>query len=170
MVVRWLRLTGVLVLILGLYFAVPVSATPHRENAVRIVVSVLVLGCLAVGMIRQLRMHLDDSSRKLDGLVIGIVLVVVVFAYAFYVLDKQSPGQLAGMQTRLDSLYFAMTTMTTIGTGDVHAAGQTARALVLVQMVFNVLFVATAATLLTTRIRVAAETRSQERRRQGNPK
>ena len=97
-------------------------------------------------------------------------IVVVVFAYAFYVLDKQSPGQVAGMQTRLDSLYFAMTTMTTICTGDVHAAGQTARALVLIQMVFNVLFVATAATLLTTRIRTAAELRSQERRTQHNPK
>ena len=170
MVVRWLRLTGVLVLILTLYFAVPVDTKPHAENAVRVLLSVVVLGGLAVGMVRQLRLHLDDASRKLDGLVIGIVLVVVVFAYAFYVLDKQSPGEIDGMQTRLDSLYFAMTTMTTIGTGDVHAAGQVARGLVLVQMVFNVLFVATAATLLTTRIRTAAEIRSQERRTQQDPK
>jgi voltage-gated potassium channel len=170
MVIRWLRLTSVLVLILALYFVVPVDTNPHAENAVRVVLSVLVLGGLAVGMVRQLRLHLDDASRKLDGLVVGIVLVVVVFAWVFYVLDKQSPGELAGMSTRLDSLYFAMTTMTTIGTGDVHAAGQTARALVLVQMVFNVLFVATAATLLTTRIRSAAEIRGQERRTQQNPK
>jgi voltage-gated potassium channel len=169
MVVRWLRLTGVLVLILTLYFVVPVDTKPHAENGVRVLLSVLVLVGLAVGMVRQLRLHLDDASRKLDGLVIGIVLVVVVFAYAFYVLDKQTPGEIAGMKTRLDSLYFAMTTMTTIGTGDVHAAGQAARALVLVQMVFNVLFVATAATLLTTRIRTAAEIRSHERRSQGNP-
>jgi voltage-gated potassium channel len=63
-----------------------------------------------------------------------------------------------------------MTTMTTVGTGDVHAAGQVARALVLVQMVFNVVFVATIATLLSTRVRLAAESRAQARRTQRNPR
>jgi voltage-gated potassium channel len=38
----------------------------------------------------------------------------------------------------------------------VHAAGQTARALVLVQMVFNVVFVATIVALLSTRVKQVA--------------
>ncbi len=42
-----------------------------------------------------------------------------------------------------------MTTLLTIGYGDIHAAGQAARALVLVQMVFNVAILATASTTLT---------------------
>ena len=72
---------------------------------------------------------------------------------------------MAGLHTRLDSLYFTMTTLTTVGYGDIHATGQTARALVLVQMVFNVVFVAAAATLLSARIREAARERFEARRR-----
>lgn len=163
---RWLRLCAVLALIFALYFAVPVETTPVRGTVVRVLVSALVFVGLAVGMVRQLKMHLDDASRRLDGLIVGIILVVVVFSFVFYVLDQRDPAQFVGLQTRLDALYFAMTTLTTVGTGDVHAAGQTARGLVLVQMVFNVAFVATTVTLLSARIRAIAEGRARERRAQ----
>jgi voltage-gated potassium channel len=167
---RWGRLIGILTLILVLYFVVPVEAKASRDQLARLVGSVVVFGLLAWAMVRQLRMHIDDTTRKIDGLIVGIVLVVVVFSHAFYVLNREDPGQFAGLHTRLDSLYFAVTTLATVGTGDVHAAGQTARALVLLQMVFNVVFVATTASLVTTRIRTAAELRSQERRTQQNRK
>jgi voltage-gated potassium channel len=167
---RWLRLGGLVLLIVVLYFAAPVSLTPHWENAVRLLVSALTLVALAVGIVWQLRRHLDDASRRVDGLIVSIVIVLVVFAHAFYVLNKNDPTQIVGLSTRVDALYFAMTTMTTVGTGDVHAQGQIARSLVLVQMVFNVVFVATIATLLSTRVRLAAENRAQERRTQRNPR
>jgi voltage-gated potassium channel len=108
-------------------------------------------------------------SRRVDGLVMSIVLVVIVFAHAFFVLDTNDPSQIVGMSTRLDALYFAMTTLTTVGTGDVHAAGQVARALVLVQMVFNVVFVATTFTLVSSRVREGAQTRAEQRRTQQDP-
>jgi len=162
--VRWIRLCVVLLLILLVYFVVPVETKPTTENLSRAAGALLGFVALAGLMVRQLRMHLDDATRRVDGLVIGIVLIVVVFAYVFYAMNRQDPTQFVGLKTRLDSLYFAVTTLATVGTGDVHAAGQAARALVLVQMVFNVLFVATTATLLTTRIRTAAQIRSEERR------
>jgi len=167
--VRWLRLAGLLVLILALYFALPVDTDPNHDTLIRAGVSMLVLVGLAVGMVLQLRMHLDDTSRRMDGLILGIVIVVIVFAHAFYVIEKQDPGQFVELETRLDSLYFATSTLVTVGMGDVHAAGQLGRGLVLVQMVFNVVFVATTATLLTTRIRQTALARAEERRTHKGP-
>ncbi len=164
MLVRWLRMSGLVLLILVLYFTLPVNASPHRDTVVRALLSLVGVAAVGYLMVRQLRMQLTDTSRKIDGLILGIVLVVVVFAHAFYVLNQQDPGQFAGLHTRLDSLYFAVTTLSTVGTGDVHAAGQVARAMVLVQMVFNVVFVATTATFLTSRIRAVAQSRAQERR------
>jgi hypothetical protein len=52
------------------------------------------------------------------------------------------PRQMAGLSTRTDALYFTLSTMTTIGYGDVHAEGQVARALVCGLIVFNVVVVA----------------------------
>jgi voltage-gated potassium channel len=131
---------------------------------VRSIVSVVTLAGLAIGIIWQLRRHLDDSSKRVDGLIVSIVLVIFVFSHAFYVLQRNDPAQFVGLHTRLDSLYFAITTLTTVGTGDIHAAGQVGRALVLVQMIFNVVFVATTASLLSTRVRESVANKTQERR------
>ena len=56
------------------------------------------------------------------------------------------------METRTDSLYFSVTTMATVGFGDVHAAGPVARVMVTVQMVFNLIYLGTALRVLTSRI------------------
>ncbi len=133
-------------------------------------VAVLTLAVLALGVVYQLRVHLDDTSRRVDGLIVIIVIVMAVFAFGFYNLEEHDPSQFDGMETRLDSLYFTMASAATVGFGDVHAAGQTARGLVLVQMVFNVVFIGTAVALLSSRVKAVATARAQERTTQRNPK
>ncbi len=164
---RWLRLIllcGTLVLF---YFVVP--ASPHIPTSAvvaRLVMCIVMLVLLALLVVRQLRLQIDEGmDRRIDGLVVSVVAVVITFALGFYILSERETSQVAGLHTRLDSLYFTMTTLTTVGYGDIHATGQTARALVLVQMVFNVVFVAAAATLLSARIREAARERFEARRR-----
>ena len=156
---RWLRLTGLVALLLGLYFVVPVSLHPAGGMALRTIVALVILVGLAAGVSAQLRRSVDDDNRRVDGLVGAIVGVLTVFALAFFALEFHEPGEVVGLQTRVDALYFSASTMMTIGYGDVHAAGQLARALVLVQMVFDAVFVAAAAALLSSRVRRAARAR-----------
>ena len=52
-----------------------------------------------------------------------------------------SPAEISGLDTRIDALYFTLTTMTTTGYGDIHATGQLARVLVSVVFVFNIVFI-----------------------------
>ena len=69
------------------------------------------------------------------------------------------------LQTKTDALYFAVTTLTTVGFGDVHAQGQVARGLIIVQMVFNVVVLTRAAqTLIASR--TARRSTNQENERQ----
>jgi len=157
---RWLRLFGILGFILVLYFLAPVSSDPPRQIAIRGLVGVVLLAGLAAGLRAQLRLAALDGDRRIDGLVAAIVIVLVSFAYAFYAMAIHQPGQVDGLRTRIDALYFSASTMLTIGYGDVHAAGQGARLVVLIQMVFDVVFVATAVTLLTSKVRRVAEQRA----------
>ena len=150
-------------LMVALYFTVPLSGHLHVGVVLRGVGTLLGLAALAAMMVVQLRRHVDDFDRRADGLVVGIVSVVLVFALSFYLLVRAQPGQVEGLQTRLDALYFTMSTLTTVGYGDIHAAGQTARILVLVQMGFNVVFVAATASLLSTRVKAAAKSRAERR-------
>jgi|SRR5262245_59826607 len=160
---RWLWHAVLLGLILVIYFAAPVRLNTDESTAWRIATTLLALAVLAAWVVWVLRRQVDDESRRIDGLITVILIVVVAFSMAFYVLEQRKPGQVVDLHTRLDSLYFTVSTLLTIGYGDVHAQGQEARALVLVQVVFDVVFVATAAGLLSRRVRSRARQRSEER-------
>ena len=161
---RWLRVGAILVVVLVLYFTVPVSREIEGSDLVQLVVSVVALVLLAVAVLSEVRHQLVDAERRIDGLVIALMISVLAFALGFYVMAERNPAQLPGLDTRIDALYFTMTTLLTVGYGDIHAAGQAARTLVLIQMVFNVVIIATAASTITTRIRSRAEVRAEAHR------
>jgi voltage-gated potassium channel len=162
---RWRHLIVVTGGIVLLYFAVPVSTEVNQNNALRAVASVLALTLLSLGVVLQLKRHIDETDRRIDGLIVTIVTVAVVFSFVFYTIARHEPGEFAGMETRVDGLYFTVATMATVGFGDVHATGQMARTLVIVLMVFNVVFVGAAVTMMSTHIKEVASARREQRHR-----
>jgi voltage-gated potassium channel len=161
---RWGRLATALMLVVVLYFAVPVRSDTTHSMVVRITISMLVLAALAYAVVVQVRLQLEADDRRVDGLVLALAVGVLVFALGFYVMEVHDPGQIPGLHTRLDALYFTMSTVLTVGYGDVHAEGQLARGVVLVQMVFDVVILAAAATTLSTRLRRTAASKAASRR------
>lgn len=128
-----------LVAVLVLYFAVPVSTD---LGTARLLLNLILTG-VAVGTITTLLVRQASRGGSLDALrlVLLLELVVVAFALAYYVVAINTTGQFSGIETRIDALYFTMTTMATVGFGDVLAEGQVARALVTGHMVFNLVFI-----------------------------
>ena len=84
------------------------------------------------------------GTAKLRGLLVAVYIAVLFFSTVFYLLERAEPGQFAGLETRVDAVYFTLTVLSTVGFGDVHAAGQTARVLVSAQIVFNLLVISLA--------------------------
>jgi voltage-gated potassium channel len=160
---RVLRLIVLIGLALAVYFVVPV-VLDDEDLALRLVFGVLCLLVLAASVIWQVVLHVEDKDRTVDGLLVALVVAVLVFALAFYRLATANPGQVVGLETRIDALYFTMTMLLTVGFGDIHAEGQAARVLVLIAMVFNVVVIATAVTTLSSRVRQQAELRAEARR------
>jgi voltage-gated potassium channel len=162
---RWLRLGLACGLALFLYFVVPVSPRlPAEAIVLRALAAVAALAILAFAILWQVRLTMEHGlDRRVDGLVVSLVIVVLAFALGFYLLNAQDPEQLEGLATRVDALYFTMSTLTTVGFGDVHATGQSARIMVVIQMAFNLVFVATAAAVLSARVRAAATKRLETR-------
>lgn len=146
----WTGLAAALVVLA--YYLMPLRV--DRSLPVRILVLVVVLGGLAVLVIRQMRRADDPVGR----LVVVLLVVVMTFAGGFYAL-AQTPGQFVGIETRTDALYFTVVTMTTIGYGDIHASGQAARVVVMLAIVFNLVFVAALGSSIVGRIREATPRR-----------
>ena len=168
---RTLRLLLWIVLLATVYFCVPLDRDIQAREAVQLAISAVALGLLAFMVVWEIRQQLVDETRRIDRLALALVVSVLGFALGFYVMDQRDPGQIVGLDTRLDSLYFTMTTLLTIGFGDIHAEGQLARGLVVVQMCFNVVIITTGATTIghQLRSRAAATAKRQDLDTQRNP-
>ena len=137
---------------LVLFFAVPLRADESTAALVRNGV-VAAMGVSLVGwvVVRQVR----GSGRRalsLAQLVMLTEIATCAFALIYYSLAVHGSGQLVGVDTRLDALYFTLTTMTTAGYGDVYASGQVARAVVCVHLAFNLVFLGLLALLVRRRL------------------
>jgi hypothetical protein len=154
----WSRsvLLGEVVAVAALYYLLPMGEEVAEWHVLpRWVLFVLGVGliCWAVARTARRQARAKPGELPLHGPVLLAAAGLALFALADYALATASPGQFAGLETRTDALYFALTTLATVGFGDIHAQGQYARALLLVQMVFNLVVVAGAVSLLAARLR-----------------
>lgn len=161
---RTVRLLLWIVLLVTVYFCVPLDRDLQTREVVQLAMSGVALGLLAFMVVWEIRQQLVDENRTIDRLALALVVSVLGFALGFFVMDQRDPTQIVGIETRLDSLYFTMTTLLTIGFGDIHAEGQMARGLVLVQMCFNVVIITTGATTIGHQIRSRAAATATARR------
>jgi len=148
-------------LIPALYYALPVE--PHvagTRQMVRAALSVLAGLAITWLIMRQVAHQLRDPRSASPGsLLTALTGGVVFFALADFTVAVTYPGQFVGLETKTDGLYFALATLTTVGYGDVHAAGQLARAVLIVQLVFNVAVIATGASVFTRLVGIRARDR-----------
>ncbi|MEH0841917.1 potassium channel family protein [Micromonospora sp. CPCC 205711] len=149
---------GCLLLLLA-YFLVPVEPDPNGPRLVlRSVGTLLLVLTVAALVTGQVRRQLaaaptgEAEARSLVRLTVALVAGVVTFALADYVVANTRPDQFANLDTRVDALYFALATLTTIGYGDVHAQGQIARVVVCAQMLFSIGVIATGASILVRQL------------------
>jgi voltage-gated potassium channel len=156
--------------VLVAYYAAPVGELPSPVALVVSVIGLLVgLAVLVHLIIRQVRLLVDDTPDEpvvqLDALVLLVFVIVPLFSLGYFGLERADSSQFAELVTKTDSLYFTLSTLATVGFGDVHATGQLARVIVMIQMAFDLVFVAAILSVLSSRIRQRAAARCAPRMR-----
>ena len=159
-------MVGFIVILLAAYFAAPVAefdlSSVRRAGVLAGVALGLLIGLYLYG-IRRLPRSEMPLMRAVFLAVALLATFVVVFAYLYLSLETRDPGQVPGLTTHLDGLYFTVTMLTTVGFGDIAPAGQGARAVATVQMVFNLVFLG-----FLIRSGVTFGRRERDRRRKGS--
>ncbi|WP_412080365.1 potassium channel family protein [Streptomyces sp. SCL15-6] len=157
----WLARGGAVVCLVAAYFLLPLDRLGPRHPVLSWLFFALGLATVAVLLLRQVRHVLTGRTETHPGVAISllVLLSVHVFAAAYYLLAKQ-PGEFHGLHTRVDSLYFTVVTLATVGYGDITPRGQTARLVTLLQIVYSFVFLTAAGTALgqQLRSRVAGDT------------
>ena len=147
------------------YYFVPVdfkAGHPIRET----VLFVVALGVLIWLIVRQLVKQMSagpDPGVRVRSLITLLYPVVVLFALTYYVIQAHNPDQFDGIVTRTDSLYYTVVTLGTVGYGDVHAVGQLARIITIVQVAFDLVVIGALIAVASSRFQVVP-TRISRRR------
>ncbi len=143
----------------AIYYEIPVPGR-MREDSWVILFScgVLVLGLLILLAVRRLLRR--GEQARIRGLVLLLTVTVLFFSYADESVAKL-PDQFVSLSTKTDALYFNISTLATVGFGDVHPVGQLARAAVTLQIVFNLVFLGTAVSIISGFFRHRATGRLQ---------
>ncbi len=138
------------------YFLLPLDRLGPRRPALSWLLFGLALTLIALLLLRQVVHVLLGRPDVRPGLVIPLLmsLSVLVFATAYQAL-AQRPGELDGIATRLDALYFTVVTLATVGYGDITPHGQAARLVTILQILYTFVFLTAAATALTSHLRTA---------------
>jgi hypothetical protein len=150
------RSGGVLVTATLVYYANPAPGDHGRLFGVlwsvaTIGFAVSVVGHQFVNRRKEYRQSGDPPAVGLETLTNMLFVVAVLFAAAYFFLSRRE-GQMTGIENHTDALYFSMTVLSTVGFGDIHAVGQLGRAVVTVQMLFDLVFVASAVGLVVSSI------------------
>jgi voltage-gated potassium channel len=140
------------------YYVLPIPG--HIDEASWSLLFGVGLAVLAVLIIVSIRRLLRAGEQaRVRALIVLLCVTVLFFSYADAAVAK-IPGQFVSLHTKTDGLYFSVSTLATVGFGDVHAAGQLARVAVTLQIVFNLVFLGSAIAMITGMWRERARRRA----------
>jgi hypothetical protein len=110
-------------------------------------VAAFVAGRQVVARVREYQTSGDRPIVGLETLANVLFIVALLFATGYFALARWTK-QMSGIADHTDALYFSMTVLSTVGFGDIHATGSIGRGVVTAQMLFDLVFVASAVGLV----------------------
>ncbi len=112
----------------------------------------VIAGTLIIGVVwwqlRAVARAELPQLRAVEALAVTVTVIVVTFAASYLNLSLHDPDAFSEHLGRTSALYFTMTTLATIGYGDIHPVSEHARIGVMVQIVANVVVLGAAARLI----------------------
>lgn len=147
-VVSVTRAVGLAALVVTAYYVLPLDRADSTGDTALLSCGLLVVVLVFLWELRATARSAYPRLRAIEALTATLALYLVLFAGAYYLLERSSSGSFSEPLTRTDALYFTLTTFTTVGYGDITASSQTGRVLVMLQMIGGLLIVGVAARVL----------------------
>lgn len=153
-----LRVMAITVVMLVVYALVPTHDVSSVETVVRLLGCLLLFFAAVVWQVRSITRSERPVERAVETLVTVLVLLLVIFAYTYVALSTSSVESFTESIDRVDGIYFTSTVLATVGFGDISPVSTTARVVVTLQMVTNLVVLGAVARVI---LRAAQEGRAR---------
>ncbi len=133
-----LRALTTTVVLVALYYLLPLD---HIMNVpLTLAAGMVILLAVTVWQVRATIRARYPALRAIEALAATVPLFLLLFASAYFTMARTNPANFSTHPlTRTDTLYFTVTAFSTVGFGDITAASQSARLVVTVQMLLDLL-------------------------------
>ena len=143
-----LRSTLTLTVLTAAYFELPFTLISQASYLTAFLLGAVVVITVLGVEVRTILRSPYPRLRAVEALLTSGPLFIVLFAALHFVIAQVNPSSYTQPMTRLDALYFTVTTFATVGYGDLAPVSQTARLAALVQMVCGLFLVGVIAKIL----------------------
>jgi hypothetical protein len=133
-----LRIVVSIIVMLGTFFLLPFERVSVAQLWLIVVAALVVLTAVSVAQLRAVASSDFPTLRGVEALVVTVVLLLVSFSGIYIGMSSYDAGAFDEQLDHVGALYFALTTLTTIGYGDIAPVSNAARIVVMVQMVVDV--------------------------------
>jgi voltage-gated potassium channel len=139
-----LRALATIIVLVVLYYVLPVDHASDAEAVVAIVAGILGVVLVVWWQVRTILRADHPGLKAVEALAVIAPLFLLLYAMAYYLLERATPASFGESLSRTDALYFTVTTFTTVGYGDIAAKTQAARIMVTFQMLADLIILGVA--------------------------
>ena len=124
--------------LVALYYLAPMDQLRGVPLWVSLSAGLAILVVVILLQVRRITRSRYPGLQAVEALAVTAPLFLLLFASAYLVLAQADPANFSTPQlNRTDTLYFTLTVFSTVGFGDITAISQTARVVVMIQMVLD---------------------------------
>jgi hypothetical protein len=121
------------------YFMVPLNGGDNIIfGVIAVVLGLVVFAAIFVRQMRRIRVARHPVLRAAEAIALVATLFVVTVASIHYGFSEADAANYSESLDRLDALYFTVTTLATVGFGDITPTATVTRSVTTVQMVLGV--------------------------------
>lgn len=136
-----LRALSVFVVLALLYAFAPFGQKLQAGVLIQLVGMFIVLVLVTVWEFRNVARSSYPEFRAVEAVVVTLPVLLLPYSAAYYVMSREIPASFSEHLSRLDALYFTLTTFSTVGYGDIVARTEPARAAVTVQILLDLVLI-----------------------------
>jgi voltage-gated potassium channel len=140
---RWLLARGLLralataVVLVVLYYTLPLGSLSDASLVAELSVGVAILVGVIIWQVGAIERATYPAIRATQALAVTAPLFLLIFASSYYILSADDTATFTESLSRSDALYLTVTIFATVGFGDISAQTESARLVVTVQMLLD---------------------------------
>ena len=132
-----LRALVTAVVMVALYYVLPLERRSDTYVVVELAIGVGLMAGVIAWQVRAIIRSNYPAIRAIQSLATATPLFLLFFASLYYILGLDNAAAFSEPLNRSDALYFTVTIFSTVGFGDITGQTETARLVVTVQMLLD---------------------------------